>query len=72
MAELKFRPDPAFQKYAAMQKTRHHYFRFTPRTGRITFIYVAVIPAVVGYVAYQTDGLYNFRAKRRGDTAYEK
>ena len=38
-----------------MQKLRHHYFRWTPRTARITFIYVAVIPSIMGYVAYQTD-----------------
>ncbi|EFY95646.2 NADH:ubiquinone oxidoreductase 6.6kD subunit [Metarhizium anisopliae] len=56
----------------AMQKTRHHFFRWTPRTARITFMYVAVVPAIFGYVAYKTDGLYNFRAKRRGDTIYER
>ncbi|CAH0018103.1 unnamed protein product [Clonostachys rhizophaga] len=72
MAELSFRPDPAYQKVAAMTKNRVQYFRFTPRTARITFIYVAVIPALVGYLAYQTDGLYNLKAKRKGDTVYQK
>ena len=38
-----------------MNKSRHHYFRWTPRTARITFLYVAVIPAICGYVAYNTD-----------------
>lgn len=38
-----------------MMKTRHHYFRWTPRTAKITFIYVAVIPAIMGYIAYKTD-----------------
>jgi hypothetical protein len=38
-----------------MQKNRHHYFRWTPRTARLTFIYVAVLPAIMGYIAYQTD-----------------
>lgn len=38
-----------------MTKNRHHFFRFTPRTARITFIYTIVIPAITGYVAYQTD-----------------
>ncbi|KAG9252808.1 uncharacterized protein F5Z01DRAFT_675611 [Emericellopsis atlantica] len=71
MAEMKFRPEPAFQKLAAMQKARHHYFRWTPRTARITFIYVAVIPSIMGYVAYQTDGLWDLRAKRRGDMTRE-
>ena len=82
-----------------MQKTRHHFFRWTPRNARITFMYVLVVPAIVGYVAYKTDvrvapnkitsfliksrlrrltmsvnqkGLYNFRAKRKGDTIYER
>ncbi|VUC20381.1 unnamed protein product [Clonostachys rosea] len=72
MAELSFRPDPAYQKVAAMTKNRVQYFRFNARTSRITFIYVAVIPALVGYLAYQTDGLYNLKAKRKGDTVYQK
>ena len=38
-----------------MNKSRHHYFRWTPRTARITLIYVAVIPMLCGYVAYNTD-----------------
>lgn len=38
-----------------MMKTRHHYFRWTPRTARLTFIYVAVVPAIMGYIAYKTD-----------------
>lgn len=38
-----------------MQKTRHHFFRWTPRTARITFMYVVVVPAIFGYVAYKTD-----------------
>lgn len=38
-----------------MQRNRHHYFRWTPRTARITFMYVVVVPAIVGYIAYKTD-----------------
>jgi uncharacterized membrane protein YhaH (DUF805 family) len=76
-----------------MQKVRHQFFRFNARTARITFIYVAVIPALMGVLAYKTDvssdgyilqntlgrllmrslkGLYDLRAKRKGDTVYEK
>ncbi|KAG5981099.1 hypothetical protein E4U55_003313 [Claviceps digitariae] len=83
MAHLNVKPDPAFLKLQAMQKTRHHFFRWTSRNARITFMYVVVVPAIFGYVAYKTDvakltvlveqkGLYNFRAKRRGDTIYER
>lgn len=38
-----------------MQRTRHQYFRWTPRTARITFMYVCVVPAIMGYIAYKTD-----------------
>ncbi|KAF4437963.1 nadh:ubiquinone oxidoreductase subunit [Fusarium acutatum] len=55
MAHLNVKPDPAYLKYAAMMKTRHHYFRWTPRTARLTFIYVAVVPTIMGYIAYSTD-----------------
>ncbi|KAI9897615.1 hypothetical protein N3K66_007471 [Trichothecium roseum] len=72
MAELKIRPDPAYQKLAAMQKTRHKYFRFTPRAARLTFIYVVAIPTFVGYLAYKTEGMIDFRAKRKGDTLFER
>ncbi|KAG5933991.1 hypothetical protein E4U53_000799 [Claviceps sorghi] len=37
MAHLNVKPDPAFLKLQAMQKTRHHFFRWTPRTARLTF-----------------------------------
>ncbi|KAF4449844.1 NADH:ubiquinone oxidoreductase 6.6kD subunit [Fusarium austroafricanum] len=73
MAHLNVKPDPAYLKYASMMKTRHHYFRWTNRTAKITFIYVAVIPSIMGYIAYKTDkGLWDFRAKRKGDLVYEK
>ncbi len=38
-----------------MQKNRVQYFRWTPKNARITFMYVAVIPAIMGYIAYNTD-----------------
>lgn len=72
-----------------MQKTRHKYFRFTPRAARLTFIYVVAIPTFVGYLAYKTEvsvvscinallglignqGMIDFRAKRKGDTLFER
>lgn len=38
-----------------MQSNRHVYFRWTPRTARVTFMYVAVVPVLLGIVAYKTD-----------------
>ncbi|KAF4506368.1 hypothetical protein G6O67_006458 [Ophiocordyceps sinensis] len=72
MAHLKVKPDPAFLKLQAMQRKRHHYFRWTPRTVKITIMYMVVVPAITGYVAYWNDGLWDVRAKRRGDTVYER
>lgn len=50
-----------------MMKNRHHYFRWTPRTAKITFIYVAVIPAIMGYIAYKTDVSFCRRARYARD-----
>jgi hypothetical protein len=38
-----------------MVQNRYKYFRWTKRTAGITFMYVAVIPVIVGYLGYQTD-----------------
>lgn len=38
-----------------MQRKRHHYFRWTPRTVKITIMYMVVVPAITGYVAYWND-----------------
>ncbi|CAI4217567.1 unnamed protein product [Parascedosporium putredinis] len=43
-----------------------------PRTAKITLMYVVVVPSIIGYLAYKTDGLWDLRAKRRGDTIYER
>ncbi|KAI0430480.1 NADH:ubiquinone oxidoreductase 6.6kD subunit [Xylaria sp. FL1042] len=63
--------DPAIQKLGTMTKNRHKYFRWTPRTAGITFAYAVVVPFIFGVIAYQTDGKYDFRAKRKGDLIYE-
>ena len=38
-----------------MQENRYKYFRWTPRTAWISFVYIAVVPAAVGFLAYKTD-----------------
>lgn len=38
-----------------MRKNRYKYFRWTPRTARITFIYVVAVPFLLGVVAKRTD-----------------
>ncbi|RDW71238.1 NADH:ubiquinone oxidoreductase subunit 2 [Coleophoma cylindrospora] len=63
--------DPAMVKYNNMAVNRFKYFRWTKRTAGITFAYAVAVPAVVGVLAYMTDGKYNLRGKRRGDTIVE-
>ncbi|KAK3699780.1 hypothetical protein LTR37_016289 [Vermiconidia calcicola] len=65
-----------------MYVKRHEYFRWTPRTAWLSFIYVMAVPAVGLYFAYKTEtyraaadilsqGKYDMRGKRRGDTIVE-
>ncbi|KAI9850934.1 MAG: hypothetical protein M1838_004820 [Thelocarpon superellum] len=63
--------DPALVKYANMYVNRHKYFRWTPRTAWLTFAYVVAVPSIVGYLAYSTEGKWEFRGKRRGDLISE-
>ncbi|KAI6246564.1 hypothetical protein HI914_05294 [Erysiphe necator] len=72
--------DPAYVKYNKsrfLQKidmwiNRYKYFRWTGRTVKITFAYMVVVPSIIGYLAYTSDGKYNMRGKRRGDTIVER
>ena len=45
-----------------MSANRWKYFRWTPRTAWITFVYVVAIPTTLGYVGYMVDvsGLFLF------------
>ncbi|TVY13159.1 hypothetical protein LARI1_G008713 [Lachnellula arida] len=63
--------DPAMVKYNNMMVNRHKYFRWTGRTARISFAYMVVVPALFGYIAYTSEGKYDMRGKRRGDTIVE-
>ncbi|KAL9067019.1 MAG: hypothetical protein Q9161_007192 [Pseudevernia consocians] len=47
--------DPAIVKYNNMSANRWRYFRWTPRTAWITFVYVVAVPSVVGYVGFVTE-----------------
>ena len=38
-----------------MSSNRWKYFRWTPRTAWISFVYMVAVPSVVGYVGYVTD-----------------
>ncbi|KAL3479726.1 hypothetical protein BJX99DRAFT_221646 [Aspergillus californicus] len=63
--------DPALQKYYEVTVNRYKYFRWTPRTAWHSLLYMVLIPASLGYVAYKSDGKYDLRGKRRGDTIAE-
>ncbi|KAF2469858.1 uncharacterized protein BDR25DRAFT_304261 [Lindgomyces ingoldianus] len=63
--------DPALIRYNSMWTNRHKYFRWTPRTAWITFVYMVLVPLPVGIAGYMTEGKYNMRGKRRGDLISE-
>ncbi|POS83543.1 hypothetical protein EPUL_003279, partial [Erysiphe pulchra] len=60
-----------FSQRTDMWINRYKYFRWTGRTVKITFAYMVVVPSIIGYLAYTSDGKYNMRGKRRGDTIVE-
>ncbi|KKA28094.1 hypothetical protein TD95_003618 [Thielaviopsis punctulata] len=64
--------DPAFIKLNEMQINRYKYFRWTPKTARQSIMFILVVPGILGFTAYQTDGLWDFRAKRKGDSLLER
>ncbi|KAF1950031.1 hypothetical protein CC80DRAFT_427843 [Byssothecium circinans] len=63
--------DPALIKWNNMVVNRHKYFRWTPRTARITIIYAVVVPAMLGAAGYWAEGRWDMRGKRRGDMISE-
>lgn len=63
--------DPAFIKYANLNTHRFRYFRWTPRSAKVTFLYAVAFPMFIGSIAYMTEGKYEFRGKRRGDPISE-
>lgn len=68
----KFAVDPAIAKLSNMTANRHNYFRWTPRTARITFMYAVVVPVIIGVIGYKTDGNWDLRGKRKGDLLAER
>lgn len=38
-----------------MNSKRHLFFRWTPRTAKISLMYIVVVPSILGYFAYKTD-----------------
>ncbi|KAG7290613.1 hypothetical protein NEMBOFW57_000616 [Staphylotrichum longicolle] len=64
--------DPALVRVGNMVQNRYKYFRWTKRTAGISAVYIFAIPAIIGYLGYQNDGLWDLRAKRRGDIISER
>ncbi|OQO05969.1 hypothetical protein B0A48_10065 [Cryoendolithus antarcticus] len=63
--------DPALVKYANMYVKRHEFFRWTPRTAWLSFVYIVAVPAGFLYMGYQTEGKWQMRGKLRGDPIAE-
>ena len=43
-----------------MHMNRYKYFRWTPRTVKLTFWYVFAVPTALGYLAYKTEVYISF------------
>ncbi|KAH8890900.1 hypothetical protein GQ53DRAFT_747133 [Thozetella sp. PMI_491] len=69
---FKLRQDPAIVRLSHMIENRYKYFRWTPRTAWISFVYIVAVPATVGYLGYQQDGKWDLKAKLRGDVIAER
>ena len=41
--------------FAELNKNRWRYFRWTPRTAFISFMYAGFVPLVTGYLFWKTD-----------------
>ncbi|CAL5867075.1 uncharacterized protein PFLUO_LOCUS1287 [Penicillium psychrofluorescens] len=63
--------DPALQKYYELNANRYKYFRWSPRHAWLSFVYMALIPGTLGYLAYKTEGKFELRGKRKGDPVSE-
>ncbi|EGS20601.1 uncharacterized protein CTHT_0024350 [Thermochaetoides thermophila DSM 1495] len=72
LQHYKIAMDPALVRLGSMISNRYKYFRWTKRTALVSFMYVVVVPSTIGYLAYKTDGLWDLRAKRRGDLISER
>ncbi|KAK4137453.1 hypothetical protein BT67DRAFT_438715 [Trichocladium antarcticum] len=64
--------DPALVRIGNVSTNRYKYFRWNKRTVTVNIIFVLVIPSIIGYIGYKTDGKYDLRAKRRGDVIEER
>ncbi|KAJ5345772.1 NADH:ubiquinone oxidoreductase subunit NDUFB4 [Penicillium brevicompactum] len=63
--------DPAYQKYYELNANRYKYWRWTPRHAMLSFVYMGLIPGVLTYFAYNYEGKFELRGKRKGDTISE-
>ncbi|TGZ82676.1 hypothetical protein EX30DRAFT_303902, partial [Ascodesmis nigricans] len=61
------REDPAFMKLANLNTNRFRYFRWTPYTVKFSLMAGLVFPGSLLWLAYETEGKYSLRGKRKGD-----
>ncbi|KAK3692373.1 hypothetical protein B0T22DRAFT_475303 [Podospora appendiculata] len=71
LKHFKMALDPAIVRLGHMNNNRYKYFRWTPKTAWLSLVYIGIVPGIVGYIAYTTDGRWDLRAKRRGDLISE-
>jgi hypothetical protein len=38
-----------------MSSNRYKYFKWTPRTTRVSLMYIVVVPSIFAYIGYKTE-----------------
>ena len=59
--------DGAIDRYSHWRTFYQERFKYTRKTSKSTLLYLVALPALIGYVSYRSEGLYEFAGKRRGE-----
>ncbi|KAL1921045.1 uncharacterized protein VTP21DRAFT_11680 [Calcarisporiella thermophila] len=58
--------DPSIEKWAAMRENTHLHFRWTPKTVRSAFIWAAVVPVGLTWLAFKSNNMWhNIHEKKK-------
>ncbi|KAG4301816.1 hypothetical protein PCANB_002077 [Pneumocystis canis] len=63
--------DPAIERYAEMRRSQYLYFKWTPKTVTKVFTLGVIIPLFISYIAFSTEGKWDFRGKGINDKLTE-
>ncbi|CDH52603.1 hypothetical protein RO3G_05662 [Lichtheimia corymbifera JMRC:FSU:9682] len=56
--------DPAIERWAHLRENTHLYFAWNKRTTRRSLFWLAAVPVGLTYLAYKTQGVWDFAASQ--------